>query len=211
MRTRSAPHRLEEMFEIGDKVTILRDGQYIDTKDVKDVTRGDIIKMMVGRELNNIYPEKKHKVTDKVVLEVKNLTGHKRFENISFKLHAGEILGLAGLMGAGRTEIARALFGLDPIHSGEVYLEGKKIAIKNTSDAMKHGIMMATEDRKRYGLVLKATIGENIGLPLSLIHIYRGPGVGLCPRKRRPGTPCRLFLRFSGYHGISGLWLRNPL
>ncbi len=158
-------HRLEEMFEIGDKVTILRDGQYIDTKDVKDVTRGDIIKMMVGRELNNIYPEKKHKVTDKVVLEVKNLTGHKRFENISFKLHAGEILGLAGLMGAGRTEIARALFGLDPIHSGEVYLEGKRIAIKNTSDAMKHGIMMATEDRKRYGLVLKATIGENIGLP----------------------------------------------
>ncbi len=158
-------HRLEEMFEIGDRVTILRDGQYIDTKEVKDVTRGDIIKMMVGRELNNIYPAKQHIATDRVVLEVKNLTGHKRFENISFKLHAGEILGLAGLMGAGRTEIARALFGLDPIDSGEIYLDGKKITIKNTSDAMKHGIMMATEDRKRYGLVLKATIGENIGLP----------------------------------------------
>lgn len=159
-------HRLDELFRIGDDITILRDGEYIDTKKVGELDKPAIIKMMVGRELDNIYPPKTNVVQkDKVVLELKNLTGKGRFEDVSFKVHAGEILGLAGLMGAGRTETARAMFGLDPIDSGEMLLDGKPIRIKNTTDALKHGIMMASEDRKRYGLVLKRSIGDNIGLP----------------------------------------------
>jgi len=159
-------HRLDEIFQIGDAITILRDGQYIDTKTVAELDKPAIIKMMVGREINNIYPQKPDVMDESnVVFEVENLNSQGKFNDISFQVHAGEILGLAGLMGAGRTEVARAIFGLDPIDSGELYLQGEKVKIKNTSDALDHGIVMASEDRKRYGLVLKRTISDNIGLP----------------------------------------------
>jgi len=155
-------HRMDEINRISDRVTVMRDGEYVGTVNTADVTKDDIVKMMVGRV---IMGEKKEASTvpadAPVVLEVRNLNAGKEVKNVSFKLHKGEILGFAGLMGAGRTETARALYGADPKQSGEVFINGKKVNIKTPEQAVKNGICYLSEDRKRYGLMLLKSVTEN--------------------------------------------------
>lgn len=156
-------HRLEEFAEIGDRVTVMRDGETIKTLNVKDVTIEELIKLMVGRELKEKYPKIKVKLGS-VIFEVKNLERKGVLKNISFDLKEGEILGIAGLVGAGRTELARAIFGFDRLDSGEIYMFGKKVKINNPKSAIKVGIGLVPEDRKAQGLVLSMSVGHNISL-----------------------------------------------
>ncbi|PNV79614.1 MAG: D-xylose ABC transporter ATP-binding protein [Dictyoglomus turgidum] len=158
-------HRLEELREIADRVTVMRDGQYIGTDYMKNLTIEKIISMMVGREIYETLREKEVEENAEVVLEVRNLKRSKVFRDISFSLRKGEILGFAGLIGAGRTEVARAIFGADPVDSGEVYVKGKKVHIRNPWDAISHGIAYLSEDRKRYGLMPDLDVKSNITLP----------------------------------------------
>ncbi len=155
-------HRMDEIKRISDRVTVMRDGEYIGTVDTKDTTKDDIVKMMVGRV---IYGDQKQKSTvakdAPVVLEVKNLNSEKTIKDVSFKLHKGEILGFSGLMGAGRTEVARAIYGADKFDSGEVFINGKKVDIHQPSDAVENGLCYLSEDRKRYGLLLIKSVAEN--------------------------------------------------
>ncbi len=154
-------HRLEELKKITDRITTMRDGQYISTVKTADVSIPQIIQMMVGRV---IYEEPKtHSmvpVDSPVSLEVKNLNS-KQVKDVSFQLKKGEILGIAGLMGAGRTETARLIFGADPMTSGEIYINGQKVEIKSPYDAVNHGIGYLSEDRKRYGLALGLSVSDN--------------------------------------------------
>lgn len=156
-------HRMEEIFQICDRITVFRDGEYVGTKKVEDVSRDDLITMMVGRKVENIFPKVDCEIREEV-LRVKNLSG-KGFYDINFSVHAGEILGISGLVGSGRSETMRAIFGLDPLEKGEIYLNGKKIVNKSSNDAIRHGISMVNEDRKGYGLALHRPITENISLP----------------------------------------------
>lgn len=155
-------HRMDEINVITDRVTVMRDGGYVGTLITKDCTKDDIINMMVGRI---IYEEPKQKSNvpkdAPLVLEVKNLKAGKMVKDVSFNLHKGEILGFSGLMGAGRTETARALFGADPKDSGEVYINGEKVEIKSPMDAIANGIGYLSEDRKRYGIIVDKTVTEN--------------------------------------------------
>jgi len=155
-------HRMDEITRISDRVTVMRDGEYVDTVETASVTKDDIVKMMVGRV---IYGEQKaaSEVTPDapVILEVRNLNAGKEVKNVSFNLRKGEILGFAGLMGAGRTEVARALYGADPRQTGEIYINGEKVSIKTPEQAVKHGICYLSEDRKRYGLMLDKSVSEN--------------------------------------------------
>ena len=155
-------HRMEEIFELADRVSVLRDGEYIGTKDIQDTDKDDLIKMMVGRTLSQTYPKRNCK-TDEVVLEVKNLCGN-GVKNISFELHKGEILGLGGLIGAGRTELCEMLFGYYPIQSGEIYLKGKPMKPASCADAVKQGIALVPEDRKRHGIIGGMTVLDNLTL-----------------------------------------------
>jgi len=156
-------HRLEEIDEICDYLTIMRDGKFIRSAKVGEITRNEIISSMVGRSIENTYPKTASNIGD-VVLEVKNLSNNK-VRDISFTARRGEILGFAGLVGAGRTEVARAIFGLDSIQAGVIYLNGRQVHIKNPRDAVDNGIMMVSEDRRKYGLVTKRSVLENISLP----------------------------------------------
>ena len=156
-------HRMEEVFELADRVSVLRDGQFIGCVKVADAFRAHIINMMVGRELEGGYPSNTAEKGE-VVLELKNFTRKGVFKNVNLQVHAGEILGMAGLVGAGRSEVMRALVGYDKLDSGEIILEGKKIEIKHPKDAIKHHIIMASEDRKQLGLVLCRNIKENVSL-----------------------------------------------
>ena len=155
-------HRMDEIKVITDRVTVMRDGGYVGTLITKDCTKDDIINMMVGRV---IYEDPKTESAVKpgapVVLKVENLNAGKMVQNVSFELHKGEILGFSGLMGAGRTETARALFGADPKESGKIYVNGQEVDIKNPMDAVKHGIGYLSEDRKRYGIVVGKSVAEN--------------------------------------------------
>ena len=157
-------HRMEEIFAICDRITIMRDGKTVDTKAIPDTNFHEVVKKMVGRELTDRYPERTPSTGD-IVLEVKQATRKGHFQDVSFSVKAGEIVGVAGLMGAGRTEMMRSLFGLDPLDQGEIWVHGKKAVIKKPSDAVKLGIGFITEDRKDEGLMLDASIRENIGLP----------------------------------------------
>ncbi|WP_303620251.1 sugar ABC transporter ATP-binding protein [Hungatella hathewayi] len=154
-------HKMDEIFRIADDITVLRDGTYVNSWEAKDIDNNTLIKNMVGRELNEIFP--KIKVPAKnVVMEVKHFTKENQFEDISFQVREGEILGIAGLIGAGRTELMNAIFGLEKPDSGEVYFEGKKVEIRRPSDAIRRGIAYVTEDRKNEGLVLEMGVGQNI-------------------------------------------------
>ncbi|HHG9512352.1 TPA: sugar ABC transporter ATP-binding protein [Citrobacter amalonaticus] len=157
-------HRLEELALIADRATVMRDGQYIDTVDYETAKISELIAMMVGRELGNIYPRREARTHQEPVLEVNGLTRKGVLNNIDFTLNRGEILGFAGLMGAGRTELARAIFGADPIDSGTIKLNGKTIVIKGISDAIAQGISYLTEDRKKEGLALNLSVERNIML-----------------------------------------------
>ena len=156
-------HRLEELDEICDYLTVMRDGCFIKTAKVGEITRNEIIYSMVGREITDIYPKETAEIGNNIlrVEDINNDSVH----HISFHLKRGEILGFAGLVGAGRTEVARALFGMDAISSGNINLEEKKLNIKSPKDAVDNGIMMVSEDRRKFGLVTKRDVMENIMLP----------------------------------------------
>ncbi len=157
-------HRLEELQHIVDRVTIMRDGQYIATMNFADTTIDQIITYMVGREIKEKFP----RVTcekGKKIFEVKNLNAGRMVRNVSFSLYEGEIVGFAGLMGAGRTETTRAIFGIDPKQSGQIFLDGREIAIHSPADAIRQGVVLAPEDRKKDGLCTKLSIRHNIALP----------------------------------------------
>jgi ribose transport system ATP-binding protein len=153
-------HRIDEIFEISDRVTIMRDGNYVATKDAKKTNRNELISLMVGRELKQTYPVRSIVPKD-VALEVRNITGN-GVKDISFSVKKGEILGIAGLVGAGRTELARVIFGVEKLESGEMLIEGKPVLIKSPSDAIKHGIGLIPEDRKTQGCFLEMSIKWNI-------------------------------------------------
>jgi inositol transport system ATP-binding protein len=156
-------HRLEEIPVIADEITILRDGHKVHNCPVRDITKEQIIKYMVGRELTNLFPKKDAQIGEPV-LKASNLSCGKVFKNISFELKKGEILGFAGLVGAGRTEVMRALYGLSKFDSGIVWFDGNTISIKYPTDAIKLGIVMIPEDRRREGLVLLRSVYENVAL-----------------------------------------------
>ncbi|UXT61353.1 sugar ABC transporter ATP-binding protein (plasmid) [Agrobacterium fabrum] len=154
-------HKMNELFEIADEFTVFRDGKYVGTHSSKDVTRDDIIRMMVGREITDMFPKVDCPIGD-VILEVKNLTIPGVFYDISFSVRRGEILGLAGLVGSKRSNVAEALFGVTPASSGEILIDGKIAAISNPSDAMASGLAFLTEDRKETGCFLTLNCLENI-------------------------------------------------
>ncbi len=155
-------HRLNETFTIGDRVTVIRDGEYVGTREVSETTPDELVAMMVGRPVENMYAGDPP-VGGEVVMQVKDYVND-RLHGVSFELRKGEILGFSGLVGAGRTELARAIFGLDKIDSGEIFLEGKKVSINGTKDAVNNHIALVPEDRKGAGLVLGNTMGFNLTL-----------------------------------------------
>ncbi|AVX30326.1 monosaccharide ABC transporter ATP-binding protein, CUT2 family [Carboxydocella thermautotrophica] len=156
-------HRLDEVMEICDRITVMRDGKKITTMLAREATVDELIKLMVGRSLEQQFP--KIKVTrGEEILRVEKLTRQGVFKDVSFSLYRGEILGIAGLVGSGRTEVARAIFGADELDSGEIYIKGQKVQIKSPKDAMKYGIAFLTEDRKGQGLVLDNTVDFNMNL-----------------------------------------------
>ncbi|MFV0556858.1 MAG: sugar ABC transporter ATP-binding protein [Lactovum sp.] len=165
-------HRMEEIFKITDKVTVMRDGLVIDTKETAKTNKDELVKLMVGRELTDYYPKKVAKIND-TVFEVENLKA-KAFENISFSVKSGEILGFAGLMGAGRTEVMRAIFSIDKLKSGKIKLNGEEIKIQSPSDAICYGMGFLTEDRKEEGLILDFTIKDNITLASNKDFNHKG-------------------------------------
>lgn len=156
-------HRMEEIFRLSDRVSVLRDGKYITTVNTADTSKSELIKLMVGRELSETYPERKNKASE-TVLSIKKLTGN-GVKDVSFDVKRGEVLGLAGLIGAGRIELAQLLFGYEKIISGEIILNGKSIRPKNCIEAIAAGIALVPEDRKRQGLVLEMSIKENTTMP----------------------------------------------
>lgn len=156
-------HRLEEIMQICDSVTILKDGSYVDTMPIENVTKDSLIQMMVGRPATDIY-NIRHFDTDEELLRVENFSDSKHFKNINFTLHKGEILGFAGLVGAGRSEVMRALTAVEKRLSGDVYLKGKKVHLSNPTDALKHGIGFLTEDRRTDGCALKLDIKTNVNM-----------------------------------------------
>ncbi|MGA2547669.1 MAG: sugar ABC transporter ATP-binding protein [Rectinemataceae bacterium] len=158
-------HRMDEVFEIADRVTVLKDGRFVATTPIDQIDKAALICMMVGREMNDYYPERKG-VRGGKIMEVKNLTRKKVLKDISFDVYRGEILGIAGLIGAGRTELARAIFGADRVDGGEIIIDGKKATINKPLDAINLGLGFATEDRKTQGLILKMSVRKNLTLPL---------------------------------------------
>ncbi|MDE7243629.1 MAG: sugar ABC transporter ATP-binding protein, partial [Oscillospiraceae bacterium] len=158
-------HRLEEIFQIADRITILRDGKTIDTVDADCITKDELISKMVGRELTNVYPVRENISIGEEVLRLEHLTGN-GLQDISLSVHRGEILGLCGLVGAGRTELAQMLFGIAPVDSGTILYKGKDFTPKNPRDAIAHGIALVPEDRKNDGLLLEMDLNGNITLPI---------------------------------------------
>lgn len=155
-------HRLDEVFEICDKVTIMRDGEYVVTKQIEDITRKELINYMVGRELDATCPIRTNKI-GKIALEAKNITGNS-VQNISLKVHHGEVLGIAGLVGSGRSEFAKVLYGAAKKESGQIIIDGKEVTIKSPGEAIEQGIGLIPEDRKTEGLLLEYPIDWNISL-----------------------------------------------
>lgn len=157
-------HRMEEIFRVSNRITVLRDGIYVGTKQSNETNMDELVRMMVGREITERFP--KVQVTPgQEVLRVKGLNQKNKLEDVSFTLRSGEILGIAGLMGAGRTELVKALFGAETIDSGEIYLEGQQLKIRKPSDAIQAGMVLVTEDRKKEGLALGLSVKDNISLP----------------------------------------------
>jgi ABC-type sugar transport system ATPase subunit len=182
-------HRIEEVLQLADRVTILRDGAMVGSFDRKDMERGKIISSMVGRELQAGYPQNTAP-RGGTVLSVKNFTRKNVFEDISFDVHAGEILGFAGLVGAGRSEVMQAVIGYDKHDSGAVYLEGKQLKIGSPLDARRHFILIAPEDRKALGLVLCRNIKENIALQNSDLFTNAG-FIAQVKERQMVGAACK--------------------
>ena len=181
-------HRLEEIFQLADRVTVLRDGESVGTNKVDDLTETELIKMMVGREVSAIYPAAES-APGEIVLALKNLScAAGGVHDVSLEIRAGEILGLSGLVGAGRTELARALFGITPADAGEIILKGQRITISSPQEAVAHGIAYVPEDRRRHGVILPMPIAQNITMA---IHPRIFPGTWL-----RFGAERQLALEF---------------
>ncbi len=156
-------HRMEEVFKIADRVTVLRDGSHVDTKEIKSTTQDELIKLMVGRELVDFY-KGDHSFTEEVILEVCSVSNPPKIRNVSLKVRKGEIIGISGLVGSGRTEVAKMLFGIDPVSSGKIILDGKEMIFKSPLDAMRSGFALVPESRREQGLIIIQSIGFNITL-----------------------------------------------
>ncbi|HEV7604905.1 MAG TPA: sugar ABC transporter ATP-binding protein [Candidatus Limnocylindrales bacterium] len=159
-------HRMEEIFEICDRITVLRDGGRVMTERLADVTPQAVIDTIVGRKLEHTLEYREREIGTEVMLEARGLATANKLRGIDFALHTGEVLGLAGLMGSGRTELARALFGIDALESGDVLVRGRPVAIANPRDAIDNGIALIPEDRRAQGLILEHAVRENLLLPL---------------------------------------------
>jgi len=157
-------HRMDELFKISDRITVMRDGQYVDTFKRADTDLDGIIALMVGRKIHEGSRADRLEPDRPVVLEVRGLSRKGELDDISFEARKGEILGFAGLMGAGRTEVARAVFGADPIDSGEIRVNRRRVRIRHPSDAVRHGIGYLSEDRKRFGVATGMTVEENAAM-----------------------------------------------
>lgn len=164
-------HKMDEIFEVGDYITVLRDGQHINTLPASETNIPDIIEMMVGRKMTEVYPKKDCEIGE-VVFKAENFNREGVFKDINFEVHRGEILGVAGLIGAGRTEIMRSIMAMDPKNSGDVYVEGKKLKINNVNDAISQGITLVPESRRYQGLTLIMSVADNISL-VSYQHIFK--------------------------------------
>ncbi|MCF8453196.1 MAG: sugar ABC transporter ATP-binding protein [Pedobacter sp.] len=156
-------HKMEEIYQIADRITVLRDGKFIATKSTSDLDKSNLISLMVGRELEELFYANSI-AQPEVILKVKNLNKKGKFSDINFDVHAGEVLGIAGLMGAGRTEIAKAIYGLDSFDSGEIMLKGKKLEIRSPKEAIREGIGYVSEDRKALGFIPELSVKQNISL-----------------------------------------------
>ncbi|MBP3306608.1 MAG: sugar ABC transporter ATP-binding protein [Anaerotignum sp.] len=154
-------HRMEEIFELCDRITVLRDGQYVGTENIADIDLDHVVQMMIGRTIGERFPKRESHIGAEV-LRVEGLTSGKLFKDVHFDVKAGEVLGVSGLMGAGRTEIMQSLFGNIPLDAGKIYIDGKEVTIKNPRQAIANGIGFITEDRKVEGLLLEKSIAENI-------------------------------------------------
>jgi ribose transport system ATP-binding protein len=157
-------HKMDELKQIAGRITIMRDGQYVGTVPAESTPMETIISMMVGRQLDTSPRHPVQRANGEVALEVKGLTRGAVIRDVGFTLHKGEVLGLAGLMGAGRTEVARAVFGADPVERGEIRVHGKKVSIRSTQDAVRHGIGYLSEDRKQFGLATGMDVKSNVAL-----------------------------------------------
>ncbi len=159
-------HRFEEIFAISDRITVLRDGEMVGVRRTNETTVDEIIRLMVGRSLNLLYGRESDHAIGVPMLEVEGLTRRKRFQDISFQVRAGEIVGLAGLVGAGRTDVAKALFGMQEIDGGTIRIAGQEISIHTPSDAMNHGMIYLPEDRQHQGLLMPMSVAVNVTLPV---------------------------------------------
>ncbi|WP_373893820.1 sugar ABC transporter ATP-binding protein [Virgibacillus sp. CBA3643] len=157
-------HKMDEIFEITDEITVFRDGSYIGTEITNETNKDALIQMMVGRKLTNLFPKETQKIDSTKLLEINNLSEEGIFKNISFSLKKGEVLGITGLMGSGRSEVVEAIFGLRKLDEGEISIEGKSVDIRSPIDAIKNNIAFVTEDRKEEGLFLPMSIKENISI-----------------------------------------------
>ncbi len=174
-------HRMNEIFQITDEIVVLKDGRQVTTLQTKETSEPELIKAMVGRDIGDTYANLHRNTPQKeVLLEVKNLCTPK-LKNVSFTVHKGEIVGLAGLVGAGRTEVARALFGADPITSGEIWLNGEKVSFRSPREAIDKGIALCPEDRKEQGLVMYRSISDNVAMP---VVNYLKKGLGFVDRSQ---------------------------
>ena len=166
-------HKLDEIFQIADEITVFRDGTVIESKPVEAWDIESVITTMVGRKLQNNYP-KEDLPTGNNILEVENLNSTGIYHDVNFEVKEGEILGFAGLMGAGRTEVMRSLFGLDPITSGKIKIKGKPVSVRNVQDSIKNGMVMLSEDRRRYGIIPMRSVKENCTLSSLEKVFYKG-------------------------------------
>ncbi len=185
-------HKMDEVFQIADAITVLRDGRYVATHSTAELSRDRLISLMVGRELGSCYPDRTFGQPGDVALEVRQLTRAGKFRAVSFQVRRGEILGVAGLMGAGRTELVSAVFGLAPADSGEIRIAGRPVRIAGPRDAIRNGIAMVTEDRKRFGLVPQMSVKQNLTLA-SLRQCCRGPVVDHARENRVADEQIRAF------------------
>lgn len=177
-------HRMEEIFELADRVVILRDGQVVLSGKIEDVSQGELVTAMVGKQIDNFYPKERNTVWDAVSLQVTNLTKRPVFQNISFDVHLGEVLGIAGLMGSGKSEILKCLFGDLKPDSGEISISGTQIHFRRPRDAIRNGVVFLTADRKQEGLIMDLSVNQN----LSLSALEQFTTAGFIQRSRERAT-----------------------
>ncbi len=182
-------HKMDEIYRVSDRITVLRDGKYIATAETSQIKRSELIQMMVGREITDIFPKVEAQIGD-VLLEVRDLTVRGVFRNVSFSVRRGEILGVAGLMGAGRTEVVETLFGVRTPTSGEILMDGRPISTSSPAESIRRGIGFVSEDRKEIGLVLKRSVKENVSL-VELRSFCDGPFLNRKRERRSVGDSIR--------------------